>query len=61
MYGKKTPGFLEFSEFKKLYTTHVHTQVEDHYNTPMPSDNLLMALYNEIDENQRGQISKLDF
>jgi len=50
-YGKKTKGFLDFSELKKIYINHVHQQIQDYNNTPMPSDNLLMALFNEIDEN----------
>jgi hypothetical protein len=60
-FGMKVRDFIDFSEFKKLYSTHVHSQTEDQYNTPMPSDNLLMALFNEIDENQRGQIARDDF
>jgi len=55
-YGKDSPGFLQYSEFKEVYLTHAHP-----IGAPVPEEGKLMALFNLFDVHSRGKIAKADF
>ena len=60
-YGKESPGFITFTEFKDIYMTHVHYADEMSEKKPKPDINKLTALFNAIDIQNRKKISREDF
>ena len=60
-YGKESPGFITFTEFKDIYMTHVHYADEMSEKKPKPDINKLTALFNAIDTQNRKKISREDF
>ena len=58
-YGKKSPGYIDFSEFKQIYINHVHLADDNNFNSyqlqkstkvmRMPEDAKLMSLFNTLD------------
>ena len=55
-YGKESPGFLCYPEFKEVYMTHAHP-----HEAPAPEEGKLLALFNLFDVQSRGKIAKADF
>jgi Ca2+-binding EF-hand superfamily protein len=55
-YGKESPGFLQYPEFKEVYMTHAHP-----IGAPTPEEGKLLALFNLFDVQSRGKIAKADF
>lgn len=45
-YGKESPGFLQYAEFKEVYMT--HAQALDQ-RAPVPEEGKLLALFNLFD------------
>ena len=60
-YGKNTPGYIDFEEFKEVYKNHVHFADDENIMKQMPEDNILRALFNRLDPDQRHRISRQDF
>ena len=57
-YGRESPGFLRYSEFKEIYMTHVHILDQ---RAPPPEEGKLLALFNVFDVQSRGKIARQDF
>jgi Ca2+-binding EF-hand superfamily protein len=55
-YGRESPGFLHYSEFKEIYMTHVHKP-----GAQPPEEAKLLALFNLFDVQSRGKIARQDF
>lgn len=60
-YGLKNPGYISFEEFLELYKNHVHYADDNNFMKPMPETNKLQGLFNTLDPDQRGKISRNDF
>jgi hypothetical protein len=60
-YGKESPGFITFKEFKDIYMTHVFYADEMSEKRPKPDINKLTALFNAIDTSNRQKISREEF
>lgn len=60
-YGKENSGFISFSEFKEIYLNHVFFSDTRNMNREPPEENLIRALFNTIDADQRHRISRDQF
>ena len=60
-YGKESPGFITFQEFKDIYMTHVYYADEMSDKKPPADQNKLAALFNSIDTQNRKKISREEF
>ena len=47
-YGKEYPGCVTFNELREIYLAHVYYPEQINGKSPMPSENLLRALFNTI-------------
>lgn len=57
-YGRESPGFLRYSEFKEIYMTHALALDQ---RAPAPEEGKLLALFNLFDVQSRGKIARADF
>mmetsp|Transcript_42490 Transcript_42490/g.65149 ORF Transcript_42490/g.65149 Transcript_42490/m.65149 type:complete len:251 (-) Transcript_42490:7727-8479(-) len=57
-YGRQSPGFLHYPEFKEIFQTHIQTQDP---KSPPPEEGKLLALFNLFDVQSRGKVARSDF
>lgn len=58
-YGKESPGFLRYTEFKEIFQTHAQPILNP--KGPAPEEGKLLALFNVFDVQSRGKIARADF